>query len=52
MSEGIGNPLTNSPAVIGNFCTEHILVRGLLGPSDPLPEFIDYSTEHSAVGVG
>jgi hypothetical protein len=52
VSEGIGNPLTKSSEVLGNFFKKHIFLRGWPIPSDNVPVGIDYATEQSAEGIG
>jgi hypothetical protein len=51
VSEVIGNPLTNSPVGICNFCKEHIFARGLPTPSNPRPEGIDHPSEQLSKGI-
>jgi hypothetical protein len=51
VSEGIGNLLTYSSQVIGNFCKYHIIARWLSTPSDHSPKGIIYYPEQLAEGI-
>jgi hypothetical protein len=51
VSEGIGNPPTNSSEIIGNFCKKHNFVRELPIPSDSLPEGIEFPSEQFGEGI-
>jgi hypothetical protein len=51
-SEVVGNPLTNFPKGICNFCKKYIFAIGLPTPSYPWPEGIAYPPEQLSEGNG